>query len=724
MMAMPLNPQAAEFTPGAPAARAFPLDGADSVGRPLPASAFGQDWCGAAAAALLNPHAAPYGRKPHLPAAAPEQQLASQVPEEAATTTATATAAERGSPPPARVSAAAPQAKRVLQKPALGVPQTAAAQALANTTIAGRVVEHKVYVSTPWYTKGVDKSSVQLSGEITAFDEFMALTPMERGQREEVLQALRTSIAEWFPNGAVKVYGSYAYGTSVVSSAIDVMIDTCGPLSSARIKDAVSATGGKIRSLMCTDAANAFAQLEFTTGIVVNISLHRAVGSGAALQAAQLCCNFFKSCPNARSVYNVLRQIMTQTGNLEVNTGGLSAYSLIIMLIAVVQLNPLSAATPGSLLLHFCKYVGKDFAFSDYTLCCKRGYTPKKNAADHVSVADPFDDEANLATGCTRTFQIQVQLQHCYSALLRWEGIGSSGDKKGYKGRTPLSGVISHQKLWARSEMLHHQERCAAAAAAALPMPLPMQSSQKQRSPQQHEESPPSPQPASLAAHSETSEEEQVPPQQQAAAAQETATAATTGGTPLNLSFASEEVMSLVEGLNLNLNLGGSASAAPVTSPPPASVSPPQAFFDRFTGPSTPVTLPQKSTSPGLTDSPTATSIFDALSTTFTNTPMRDAGVVGGGSTNNSFAGMSMAQMKTSQSSDSLELHEGYVWLCCCIFFFFFGGQEDGWREPFIVVCVCVWEKKQPSKISVSCCFAASMLLSQPVTCRTNLFLS
>ena len=503
-----------------------------------------------------------------------------------------------------------------------------------NTTIAGRVVEHKVYVSTPWYTKGVDKALVQLSGEIQAFHLFVRLTPTEVAQRESALCAVRASSVNRFPSSSFTPYGSYAVGTAVSSSALDVIMDNCGVLSSEYVKETFSPVGS-IKSLMCNDENTAFVQIESPTGVVVNVSMHKNIGSQAAVCAARACREFFEHHPHAVDVFDVLRQVMSQTGNLEVNTGGLSAYALQVMLIALVTINPMCISTPGSMLLQFCKYYGRDFPFSDYSLCPKRGMIPKRHTQEAISIIDPFDCEGNLAAGCTRAFQIQVQLQHCHSALLRWEG-SANGDRKGYKGRTPLSGVISHQKLWSRSELIQNeleQQAKAAGAAYALPECL---LSEARFSPAATTPSPA----ASLASP---------PPEKQEENdflfhSPTTSPKGTEATDPIvNMSFASEDVMDLVEGLNLNMSVPESALSPSEATVEPAT-TPAQSLLELCLAG---VPKRQQNASfgampmtPGLTDSPVSCSIFDMG--TLTATPQRD--------------------MLKASSEDSLDmLHEGYV---------------------------------------------------------------
>ena len=353
--------------------------------------------------------------------------------------------------------------KRIPTPPAATIAATTTPQ---HTTIAGKAVEHKVFVSTPWYSKGIDKSAVQLSGEIEAFHEFVKLDQTEARDRSDTCDVIQSMTKLKWPQSTMVRYGSFAVGTSAPNSAVDVMIDNCNvELASVDVREAFKPLG-VIRSLMC-NGGTAFAQIESPAGVLVNISLHKEHGSDAARKSVAICNHWISQFPSIiKPVLSVLRQIMTQTGNLEVSTGGLSAYALLIMIIYVTKtFRPMSC---GSLLLQFCRFYGKDFNFNDFSVDLTLGAVAKVHQMELISIVDPSEKTGNIASGCTRAFQVQVQLQHCYSALLRWE-TRDAGDNRGYKGRTPLSGVISHQKLWARSEYLQEIEKKVAKAAASTP---------------------------------------------------------------------------------------------------------------------------------------------------------------------------------------------------------------------------------------------------------------
>eukprot|EP00659_Diplonema_papillatum_P015207 gene15207-23224_t len=411
----------------------------------------------------LNPHAVPFSiRSPAagpLPAALLQQQ---QQPHEGSPVNVSAVGFPGLTSPflcptPAKTQKFAPITSKFAPRGAVtGVPGSAG----PNTNIAGRVVEHAVVVSTPWYPKGVDKSVVMLNEEIAAFHRFMQLTPAEVEKRETFCSVIENLARKTWPAVSFMKYGSFAIGTATASSSIDVMLDRCGAISEKQIKQAFSSVS-TIKSLMCNDASTAFAQVESPAGITVNISLHRGTGSAAAQASVAFCNRILHRQKAARAVYSVLRQILTQTGNLEVNTGGLSAYALLAMLGYVAT--AFAAKSAGQLLLQFCKFYGKEFDFSRFAISAAGAGILRKNSPDLLVVIDPQDPTGNLASGCVRTFQIQVQLNHCYAALLRWETCEGTG----YKGRTPLSGVLSHQKLWARSEQLEAVKGGLVKAAAA-----------------------------------------------------------------------------------------------------------------------------------------------------------------------------------------------------------------------------------------------------------------
>eukprot|EP00756_Hemistasia_phaeocysticola_P019864 Hpha_TRINITY_DN15687_c1_g1::TRINITY_DN15687_c1_g1_i1::g.99061::m.99061/K03514/PAPD5_7, TRF4; non-canonical poly(A) RNA polymerase PAPD5/7 len=321
----------------------------------------------------------------------------------------------------------------------------------------------KVLVCTPWLPNGVEKSTIELGAEMLAFAKLMRLTPSERQRREQLCVSLTAAAQQQWPSSSISTYGSFAVGLSAPFSAVDICVERCGPIrGTAEICRAFSAFG-LIKSVLSESEDGGFCQVE-VNGVLANVSLHRGVGTLAAAESVNIVRSWVVGCTALAPVHCLLRQVLSQTGNLDVCSGGISSHALLAMVVAIAATRT-DTEDPAGLMMDFCSVFGTTFDFAANSVSTDGTTPPKAHPGEQLSVLDPLDSGNNLAQGCTRLFQIRVQLQHCHATLLRWEGGAAAKGRKGYKGRTPLSGIISHQKLWSRADSTllekegHHQDK-------------------------------------------------------------------------------------------------------------------------------------------------------------------------------------------------------------------------------------------------------------------------
>ena len=74
-----------------------------------------------------------------------------------------------------------------------------------------------------------DVSVVSLGEEVERFGQFMSLTNAERAERNMLKSTLQDLAHRVWPSSNAKVYGSFAYGLSLPSSDIDMVIEDCNP---------------------------------------------------------------------------------------------------------------------------------------------------------------------------------------------------------------------------------------------------------------------------------------------------------------------------------------------------------------------------------------------------------------------------------------------------------------------------------------------------------------
>eukprot|EP00756_Hemistasia_phaeocysticola_P037790 Hpha_TRINITY_DN16720_c2_g10::TRINITY_DN16720_c2_g10_i1::g.79687::m.79687/K03514/PAPD5_7, TRF4; non-canonical poly(A) RNA polymerase PAPD5/7 len=302
-------------------------------------------------------------------------------------------------------------------------------------------------VCTPWIPEGRERSALTLSEEVQRVAELVHLTPLEGQERVDTLSRVTTAVAQVFgPKAVVISYGSYASGLSGASSALDVSIAHCGTLTREAVEKVAKGIG-KVQSLL----AEGFAQVEADSGLLVNVTFSSGEDVTGAAASTSTVASWLQQYPEVRDVHAVLRQVLSQTGNLDVSTGGISAYCLLAIIVACARRRSYSDC--GELLAECCRLFGEQFSFKTEAVDPRSAAAcSRPPSSDALWVCDPVTEGNNLAAGCTRLFAVKALLQHCASALTRWES--TAGRRKGYKGKTPLSSILSHQALRSRVEVV------------------------------------------------------------------------------------------------------------------------------------------------------------------------------------------------------------------------------------------------------------------------------
>eukprot|EP01062_Namystynia_karyoxenos_P029301 TRINITY_DN22035_c0_g1_i1.p1 TRINITY_DN22035_c0_g1~~TRINITY_DN22035_c0_g1_i1.p1 ORF type:complete len:617 (+),score=177.71 TRINITY_DN22035_c0_g1_i1:77-1852(+) len=305
-------------------------------------------------------------------------------------------------------------------------------------------------VTTPWYPLGTEKTNVTLGDEIARLCALHRLTPREQRERRTAVAAIADAARHfWGPETVTSAYGSFAAGTAWEDSTVDVIVEHCRQTDQGAVC-AVASSAGDVLAVLCENGG-AFTQVKIKgTGVVANVTF--AAGANPTPgRAVAMVRGWLSEFPCIASVYVVLRQVLSQTNNLDVGSGGMSSHCLMAMIAACCRGKGHYDAV--SLLIDFCSTFGGTWDYAAASVDPATGEPkPRQHPGDILSVLDPITPGNNLAAGCTRLFAVCAQLQHCATALQRWDSDLAAG-RKGYKGKTPLSSIVSHQKLYARAAM-------------------------------------------------------------------------------------------------------------------------------------------------------------------------------------------------------------------------------------------------------------------------------
>ncbi|XP_022667594.1 non-canonical poly(A) RNA polymerase PAPD5-like isoform X2 [Varroa destructor] len=249
---------------------------------------------------------------------------------------------------------------------------------------------------TPWKApnKVYEYSVNGLAEEIEDFYRFIRPSAHEQMVRERVISRVRTLIIERWPDAEVDVFGSFYTGLYLPTSDIDIIVkghwDGIPPLydlervlyehriafpSSVRVLDKATVPLIKFQDAL--------------TNIKVDIAFNQVNCTDSARFVIR-CCEVF---PCLKKLAFVLKQFISGLCLNEVFHGGLSSYSLILMILSFLQLktDKNAARDPrinlGALLMNILSYYGNEFDYDNFGIRIRAGGSLVDKAELRVSMA-------------------------------------------------------------------------------------------------------------------------------------------------------------------------------------------------------------------------------------------------------------------------------------------------------------------------------------------------
>eukprot|EP01065_Artemidia_motanka_P045191 TRINITY_DN6588_c0_g1_i1.p1 TRINITY_DN6588_c0_g1~~TRINITY_DN6588_c0_g1_i1.p1 ORF type:complete len:387 (+),score=119.15 TRINITY_DN6588_c0_g1_i1:81-1241(+) len=303
-------------------------------------------------------------------------------------------------------------------------------------------------VTTPWYPQGVLKDEIVLGEEVQALSKLLTLTDEEKTARNICRSTLQEIVRQFWPEGTVKVYGSFAVDMSLPTSALDLVCEGCADLSTSftgfvdTLKRMQFAVDGTFFS-----GGEAFVRVTHSAcGVVANVSFvgTKSLARTSVKQVRKYVAQF----PGVPAVFSTVRLILQQSKCNDAKDG-LSSYALLVMIFSVCHSCP-QPADPGTLLLHFFRH----FSPTETRVASAAGGPGRLDAATRKTlepgtlwVEDPLDAGNNLARDCRRLPQIRSVFHTSTLTLEKW----LSEKWSGYRGRTPLSSILAYGELWERA---------------------------------------------------------------------------------------------------------------------------------------------------------------------------------------------------------------------------------------------------------------------------------
>ena len=286
------------------------------------------------------------------------------------------------------------------------------------------------FTGTPWRTKDYSCDPAGLHDEINDFYEYMKPRPSEVRMRMEVIQRVMNIILYRCPYARIEPFGSFITGLFLPTSDVDLVV-FCQPQPSLfSLEEDFKAHDIAVEDTMRVLDRTAVPVIKFTdkmSCVSVDISFNQLTG----LLSAEKISGFIRIYPYLPKLVLALKQFLTQRNLQEVFIGGISSYSLILLLVNFLQLHPRQRTTDlsadlGTLLIEFFELYGRKFNYMKTGIRVTNGgsYIPKEefDIQDFLYIEDPAvtsNDvhEMNAASGCYGMYQVKMEFDQAYTRL-------------------------------------------------------------------------------------------------------------------------------------------------------------------------------------------------------------------------------------------------------------------------------------------------------------------
>ncbi|KAI5621651.1 non-canonical poly(A) RNA polymerase PAPD7 isoform X2, partial [Silurus asotus] len=286
---------------------------------------------------------------------------------------------------------------------------------------------------TLWRTRTYSPGLIGLHEEIIDFYNFMSPRPEEATMRQEVVDRIESVIKELWPSADVQIFGSFSTGLYLPTSDIDLVVfgkwdrPPLQQLEQALRKNNVA----EPFSIKVLDKATVpiIKLTDQETDVKVDISFNVETG----VKAARFIKDYVKKYTVLPYLIFVLKQFLLQRDLNEVFTGGISSYSLILMVISFLQLHPrIDARTPntnlGILLIEFFELYGRHFNYLKTGIRIKNGgaYMAKEDIMKAMSngyrpsmlcIEDPLLPGNDVGRSSYGAMQVKHVFDYAYIVL-------------------------------------------------------------------------------------------------------------------------------------------------------------------------------------------------------------------------------------------------------------------------------------------------------------------
>ena len=292
------------------------------------------------------------------------------------------------------------------------------------------LTDESAYTCTPWKTKHYSSDPTGLHEEVNDFYEYMKPRPSEVRMRMDVMSRAMNTILCRCRSAHIEPFGSFITGLFLPTSDMDLVV-LCLPLVQPSLhaleKDFKDYDIAVEDSTIVLDKLSV-PVIKYTdklTDVKVDISFNHSSGLDSAFVIKQ----YMDLYPFLPKLVLVLKQFLVEQELNEVYKGGISSYSLILLIVSFLQRHPryggtdFSSANLGELLIEFFELYGCRFNYMKTGISVENGgsYISKEDEEvpmqDFLYIRDPTNPNENAAKGCYGMWQVKQAFELAYKRL-------------------------------------------------------------------------------------------------------------------------------------------------------------------------------------------------------------------------------------------------------------------------------------------------------------------
>ncbi|XP_005091310.1 terminal nucleotidyltransferase 4A isoform X2 [Aplysia californica] len=278
----------------------------------------------------------------------------------------------------------------------------------------------------------------QLHQEIEDFYEYMSPQDQEATMRNAVVERLTSVIQGLWPEAKVEIFGSFRTGLYLPTSDIDLVVfgnwnsQPLFTLKNALLEKKLAEPS----SIKVLDKASVpiVKLTDAESEVKVDVSFNMDSNQNYGVESAQLIKEYMDKYDCLKYLVLTLKQFLLQRDLNEVFTGGISSYSLTLLVISFIQLHPRGFTANnvkpnlGVLLIEFFELYGRNFNYFKTAIRIKNGgaYLPKEEVCKEMEngyrpsvlcIEDPLKAGNDIGRGSYHAMFVKNAFEYAYLVL-------------------------------------------------------------------------------------------------------------------------------------------------------------------------------------------------------------------------------------------------------------------------------------------------------------------